>query len=59
MIHSPEKVVSYLSQYFTLKPGDLIFMGTPGRTKALKDKDVVSVSIEGVGEVKNEIRFSP
>lgn len=59
MIHSPEKVVSYLSHYFTLKPGDLIFMGTPGRTKALKDKDVVSVSIEGVGEVKNEIRFSP
>ncbi len=59
MIHSPEKVVSYLSHYFTLKPGDLIFMGTPGRTKALKDKDVVSVSIEGVGEVKNEIRFTP
>lgn len=59
MIHSPEKVVNYLSHYFTLKPGDLIFMGTPGRTKALKDKDVVSVSIEGVGEVKNEIRFNP
>lgn len=59
MIHSPEKVVSYLSHYFTLKPGDLIFMGTPGRTKALKDKDVVSVSIEGVGMVENEIRFKP
>ncbi len=59
MIHSPEKVVSYLSHYFTLKPGDLIFMGTPGRTKALKDRDVVSVSIEGVGKVENEIRFKP
>lgn len=58
MIHSPEKVVSYLSRYFTLKPGDLIFMGTPGRTKALKDKDVVSVSIEGVGMVENQIRFT-
>lgn len=57
MIHSTRKVVSYLSRYFTLKPGDLIFMGTPGRTRALKDKDVVSVSIEGVGEVKNEIRW--
>ncbi|CAM4301007.1 fumarylacetoacetate hydrolase family protein [Vibrio neonatus] len=58
MIHSPEKVVSYLSQYFTLKPGDLIFMGTPGRTKALNNKDVVSVSIEGVGEVENPILFA-
>ncbi|MFA0476753.1 fumarylacetoacetate hydrolase family protein [Vibrio breoganii] len=57
MIHSPTKVVSYLSQYFTLKPGDLIYMGTPGRTKALKNNDVVSVSIEGVGELSNKIQF--
>ncbi|GEA61264.1 fumarylacetoacetate hydrolase family protein [Vibrio comitans] len=57
MIHSPAKVVSYLSQYFTLKPGDLIFMGTPGRTRALKHNDVVSVSIEGVGELSNAIKF--
>ncbi|WP_399694338.1 fumarylacetoacetate hydrolase family protein [Vibrio sp.] len=57
MIHKPRKVVSYLSHYFTLKPGDLIFMGTPGRTFALSDKDQVSVSIEGVGTVVNEVRF--
>jgi len=57
MIHSTRKVVSYLSQYFTLKPGDLIFMGTPGRTQALKDKDVVSVAIDGVGKVENTISW--
>lgn len=57
MIHGIDKVISYLSQYFTLKPGDLIFMGTPGKTKALADKDVISVTIEGVGEVKNQVRF--
>ncbi|MDK9738534.1 fumarylacetoacetate hydrolase family protein [Vibrio sp. D404a] len=57
MIHSPKKVVSYLSHYFTLKPGDLIFMGTPGKTKALKDGDMISVSIKGVGEVTNTIYF--
>lgn len=56
MIHKPEKVVSYLSQYFTLMPGDLIFMGTPGRTKALKNGDRVSVMIDKVGVVENEIR---
>ncbi|MFA0224024.1 fumarylacetoacetate hydrolase family protein [Vibrio splendidus] len=57
MIHKPRKVVSYLSHYFTLKPGDLVFMGTPGRTYALSDKDQVSVTIEGVGTVVNEVRF--
>lgn len=56
MIHKPSKVVSYLSQYFTLMPGDLIFMGTPGRTKALRNGDKVSVTIEQVGTVENEIR---
>ncbi len=55
MIHSPAKVVSYLSQYFTLEPGDLIFMGTPGKTKALKNGDVVSVSIEGIGTLSNTV----
>lgn len=56
MIHSPAKVVSYLSQYFTLEPGDLIFMGTPGRTQTLAIGDKVSVSIDKVATVKNEIR---
>lgn len=56
MIHKPAKVVSYLSQYFTLMPGDLIYMGTPGRTQSLKDKDVVSVEIEKVGKIINTIK---
>ena len=29
MIHSVDHIVSYLSKYFTLKTGDLIFTGTP------------------------------
>lgn len=57
MIHKPAKVISYLSRYYTLMPGDLIFMGTPGRTKALKDGDKVSVTIEQVGTVVNEIKY--
>lgn len=58
MIHSPAKVVSYLSQYFTLEPGDLIFMGTPGKTRALKDGDVISVELQGVGTLENTIKDS-
>jgi 2-keto-4-pentenoate hydratase/2-oxohepta-3-ene-1,7-dioic acid hydratase in catechol pathway len=29
MIYSIDKIVSYVSKYFTLKIGDLIFTGTP------------------------------
>lgn len=56
MIHKPAKVVSYLSKYFTLMPGDMIFMGTPGRTKALNNGDEVSVTIDKVGTVVNTIK---
>lgn len=56
MIHKPSKVVSYLSRYFTLEPGDMIFMGTPGRTKSLKDGDIIEVTIEGIGTLTNRIK---
>ena len=58
MLHKPAKVVSYLSRYFTLEPGDMIFMGTPGRTRSLKPGDVVSVHIDGVGMLSNQISGS-
>ena len=58
MIHKPAKVVSYLSRYFTLKPGDMIFMGTPGRTRAMKDGDIVTVTVDGVGTLSNQVVWS-
>ena len=58
MIHKPSKVVSYLSRYFTLMPGDLIYMGTPGRTQKLSNEDIVSVTIENIGTVRNKIYSS-
>ena len=29
MLHSVDKVISYISQFFMLKTGDIIFTGTP------------------------------
>jgi len=56
-IHNDEDVVSYLSQYFTLYPGDIISMGSaPGSAKHwgedsyLKPNDRVRLSIEGLGQ---------
>lgn len=53
LLHSPEKIVSWISQYITLEPGDVIFTGTPGRTSGIEHGDIVEVSIEGVGAVRN------
>ncbi len=49
------KIVSYVSQFVTLLPGDLIFTGTPGTTKPMKPGDVVEIELEGVGILRNTV----
>ncbi|MDG1822453.1 MAG: fumarylacetoacetate hydrolase family protein [Flavobacteriaceae bacterium] len=58
-IFNIQHVVSYISQYMTLLPGDIISTGTPfgvglGLTppRYLKDGDVVELGIEGLGVSK-------
>ena len=48
-------IVSYVSQFVTLTPGDVIFTGTPGATSKMTPGDVVEVEIEGVGILRNNI----
>ena len=48
-------LVSYVSQYVTLLPGDVIYTGTPGTTSAMKPGDVVEVQIESVGVLRNKV----
>lgn len=54
-IHDVHAIVSYVSQYATLYPGDLIFTGTPGQTSAMQPGDVVEIEIEGVGVLQNMV----
>lgn len=65
MIFNCATLVSYISQYMTLKPGDIIFTGTPagvilGYPKEkqvwLKSGDEMVISIESIGELKNVLR---
>lgn len=49
-------IVSYVSRYVTLEPGDLIFTGTPQTTRALNPGDVVEVEVEHVGVLRNTVR---
>jgi 2,4-didehydro-3-deoxy-L-rhamnonate hydrolase len=67
MIFSVAKIVSYLSQFMTLMPGDVITTGTPpgvglGMKKDgqpapvyLKKGDVVTLGIEGLGTQRQEV----
>ncbi|MEM1123677.1 MAG: fumarylacetoacetate hydrolase family protein, partial [Bacteroidota bacterium] len=59
MIFKPNYIVWYLSQFMQLEAGDLISTGTPPGVGLgmkppiyLKDKDVVELSIEGLGTQK-------
>jgi len=55
LVYNVETIVSYISHYVTLFPGDLIFTGTPGTTKAMKPNDVVETELEGVGILRNKV----
>jgi 2-keto-4-pentenoate hydratase/2-oxohepta-3-ene-1,7-dioic acid hydratase in catechol pathway len=48
-------IISYISKFVTLEPGDVIYTGTPGTTRAMKPGDVVEIDIEGVGVLKNRV----
>lgn len=54
-VHDVAQTVSFISHHVTLEPGDLIFTGTPGKTKPLQAGDVVEVEIEGVGVLRNTV----
>lgn len=65
MIFGVRELVSYLSQSFTLRPGDVIATGTPLGVGAfrtppiwLADGDVVEVEIEGIGRLRNRCRVT-
>jgi 2-keto-4-pentenoate hydratase/2-oxohepta-3-ene-1,7-dioic acid hydratase in catechol pathway len=49
------KIVSFVSQYVALTPGDLIYTGTPGTTQKMNPGDVVEVEIDGVGILRNRV----
>lgn len=49
MVFGTGELVSYVSTYVTLLPGDVIMTGTPAGIGPLAAGDVVEVGIEGVG----------
>ena len=61
LIFNIPSIISYLSEIVTLNTGDVIFTGTPGGVgvmegKFLKEGDIITTSIEGIGTLKNECK---
>jgi 2-keto-4-pentenoate hydratase/2-oxohepta-3-ene-1,7-dioic acid hydratase in catechol pathway len=48
-------MIRYIAQAMTLFPGDLISTGTPEGVGPLAARDVVEVSVEGVGTLRNSV----
>lgn len=52
LIWSVAEVISYLSGYMELQPGDMIYTGTPEGVGAIVPGDVVTGHVEGVGNIR-------
>ena len=56
MISGVRKLISHVSAFMTLQPGDVIWTGTPkGGACPVKAGDVMEVEIEGIGILKNKV----
>ena len=62
MIHNVPHLVSYVSQFMSLQPGDIISTGTPPGVgmgmkpqRFLKSGDRIRLGIEGLGEQNQKV----
>ena len=56
MTLKPPELIAFLSKYVRLKPGDLIFTGTPAGVGSVAKGDVVVAQIAGLDEIKVTIQ---
>ena len=55
LIWNVNETIAYLSTYFELQPGDLIFTGTPEGVGAVVPGDLMTGSVAGLGEINVKI----
>lgn len=53
MIFSVARIVSHISMFATLEPGDVIATGTPDGIGRVSPEDMVEVEIDGIGRIRN------
>jgi 2-keto-4-pentenoate hydratase/2-oxohepta-3-ene-1,7-dioic acid hydratase in catechol pathway len=55
MLFSPGEVISDVSRYNTLAPGDVVWLGTDEVPKAVKPGDLIEIEITGIGVLRNRV----
>jgi 2-keto-4-pentenoate hydratase/2-oxohepta-3-ene-1,7-dioic acid hydratase in catechol pathway len=55
MLFGPHEVVAFLSERFTLRPGDVIAFGSPANPGLVEPGDTVEITYEGVGTLRNTV----
>ena len=56
MVFGVKKLISYISAFMTLRPGDVVWTGTPGGGSCpVKLGDVIEVEIDVVGVLRNRL----
>jgi 2-keto-4-pentenoate hydratase/2-oxohepta-3-ene-1,7-dioic acid hydratase in catechol pathway len=55
MVHGVAKFLARMSQYLTLYPGDVVWMGTDGWPRNLKHGDLCEIEITGIGTLRNPV----
>jgi 2-keto-4-pentenoate hydratase/2-oxohepta-3-ene-1,7-dioic acid hydratase in catechol pathway len=55
-VFSVQQVLSFISKYMTLFPGDIVITGTPRGIAPMKSGDTVEVEIENIGTLRNIVQ---
>lgn len=56
LFHGIPEIIAFVSEVMTLLPGDVILTGTPEGVGPLTGGDQVSVSVEGIGTLTNQVQ---
>ncbi len=55
MIFDVPTIIAYITSFMTLLPGDVVLTGTPSGVGPMQAGDDVSVTVEGIGTLKNRV----
>lgn len=55
MVHSVPRLISHISQFMTLYPGDVVLTGTPSGVGPIQKGDRVKIEIQDVGVLQNAV----
>jgi len=55
MVRGIPELISYISSFTTLLPGDVVLTGTPAGVGRMVPGDRISVTISGIGTLTNTV----